>query len=156
MRELNVLHPTLQKKLKKMLKKCGKKGLYIGFSSTHRGKAEQDSLYAQGRTKPGSIVTNVKYPYSNHNWYIAADFYRADGKGAYDDSDGFFAKVGAVAKSVGLEWGGDWTGFVDKPHIQLKKWGSTPAKLIRKYGTPDKYKAKWKRKLARYNKLHKW
>lgn len=155
MRDLTVLHPTLQKKLKKLVKKCEKKGLYINFSSTHRGKEEQNGLYAQGRTKPGNIVTQVQYPYSNHNWYIAADFYRNDGKGAYNDSDGFFTKVGKIAQSVGLEWGGSWKGFQDKPHVQLKHFGSTPVKLIAKYGTPEKYKKTWKKKLDAYNKKNK-
>jgi peptidoglycan LD-endopeptidase CwlK len=27
--------------------------------------------------------------------------------------------VGLAAGIVGLEWGGNWTGFVDRPHFQL-------------------------------------
>jgi len=27
--------------------------------------------------------------------------------------------VGAIGKSVGLEWGGDWTRLPDRPHFQL-------------------------------------
>src|SRR5690606_22511724 len=46
---------------------------YIGISG-HRTWAEQDALYAQGRTKPGSIVTNAKGGQSNHNFGIAMDF----------------------------------------------------------------------------------
>ena len=32
------------------------------------------------------------------------------------------AKVGQLAKSVGLEWGGDWTGFPDPWHLQVRNW----------------------------------
>ena len=35
--------------------------------------AEQDELYAQGRTKPGKIVTNAKGGKSNHNSGLAID-----------------------------------------------------------------------------------
>lgn len=143
-RDRNLLHPELNKKLDDLVEKCEAKGLRIKITDTVRTKSEQDALYAQGRTVAGAIVTNVKYPNSMHNWGIAADFCRNDGKGAYNDADGFFAKVGEVAESIGLEWGGRWTGFVDKPHLQMSGWGSTPKKLIERYGTPEEYKKTWK------------
>lgn len=144
-RDITKLHPTLRKKLKKLQEKCRKKGLYIGIAECFRTVEEQNALYAQGRTKPGNIVTNVRgtdYG-SHHQWGTAFDFYRADGKGAYNDSDGFFTKVGKIGKSIGLEWGGSWTSPVDKPHFQLKKWGSTTAKLKAKYGNPDNFRKTW-------------
>lgn len=55
----------------------------------------------------------------------------------------FFKKVGAIGKRLGLEWGGDWTSPVDKPHFQLSGWGSTPKKLKATYGTPEAYKKTW-------------
>ncbi|WP_305953442.1 M15 family metallopeptidase [Paenibacillus sp. P32E] len=36
--------------------------------------AEQDALYAQGRTKPGQIVTNARGRTSYHNFGLAVDF----------------------------------------------------------------------------------
>nr|WP_295770097.1 M15 family metallopeptidase [Rhodoferax sp.] len=38
-----------------------------------RSCAEQDALYAQGRTAPGNKVTNAKSGDSNHNFGIAFD-----------------------------------------------------------------------------------
>ena len=35
----------------------------------------------------------------------------------YDDAD-FFRKAAAIAKEMGFTWGGDWTSFVDMPHLQ--------------------------------------
>ena len=35
----------------------------------------------------------------------------------YSDA-AFFARCGAIGKSMGFEWGGDWKSFVDKPHFQ--------------------------------------
>ena len=110
MRDVTALHPVLQEKISELLDACKKAGLKIGISECLRTKEEQDALYAQGRTKPGRIVTNAKGSTfsSMHQWGVAFDFYRADGKGAYNEADNFFGKVGAIGKSIGLEWGGDW------------------------------------------------
>lgn len=145
-RDISKLHPDLQKKIDEFKIKCEKSGLKVGIGECFRTVAEQDALYAQGRTKPGKIVTNARgSSYSSmHQWGVAFDFYRNDGKGAYNTSGQFFQKVGAIGKSVGLEWGGDWKSFKDLPHFQLKQWGSTSATLKKKYGTPDRFIATWK------------
>ena len=136
------LHPEAQAKATQLVELCKRAGYIIKITDCVRSKKEQDSLYAQGRTTSGDIVTNVKYPYSMHNWGIAFDFCRNDGKGAYYDSDGFFSKVGQIGKSIGLEWGGDWTSFVDKPHFQLKGYESA-TKMVKLYGTPEKFMKTW-------------
>ena len=149
-RDITKLHPTLQNKIVELKKKCESEGLKIGISECFRTVAEQDALYAQGRTKPGKIVTNAKgSSYSSmHQWGVAFDFYRNDGKGAYNTSGKFFEKVGAIGKSIGLEWGGSWTSFKDLPHFQLPNWGSTSAKLKAQYGNPDKFIATWGKKVT--------
>lgn len=146
MRDITKLHPDLQFKISKLKSECERKELKIGISECVRTVQEQDDLYAQGRTKPGTKVTNAKgSSYSSmHQWGVAFDFYRNDGKGAYNDSDGFFTEVGKIGKSVGLEWGGDWKSPVDKPHFQLPDWGSTASKLKSKYKTPEKFMETWK------------
>ena len=145
MRDRTQLHPRLQSKIKELILKSAKAGLLIGIGECVRTVEEQDALYAQGRTEPGNIVTNAKgSTYSSmHQWGIAFDFYRNDGQGLYNDSDAFFRQVGKIGKSIGLEWGGDWTSPVDKPHFQLPDWGSTPAKLKAMYGTPEKFRSTW-------------
>ncbi|EMK1230720.1 M15 family metallopeptidase [Listeria monocytogenes] len=51
----------------------------------------------------------------------ALDFVMAKGKtvdwGAYRSDKG--KKFVAKARSLGFEWGGDWSGFVDNPHLQF-------------------------------------
>ena len=125
-RDITKCHPSLQAAFKELATRCNAQGLTIGLGECFRTVAEQDALYAQGRTESGSIVTNAKgSSYSSqHQWGIAFDFYRNDGKGAYNDSDHFFQQVGEVGKSLGLGWGGDWISIVDKPHIYLPNWGS--------------------------------
>lgn len=145
MRDVTQLHPDLQKKIRELYNKCEKAGLKIGISECLRSTAEQDALYAQGRTKPGKIVTNAKgSTYSSmHQWGVAFDFYRNDGKGAYNTSGKFFDKVGKLGKECGLEWGGDWKSIVDKPHFQLPNWGSTATKLKAVYGQPANFFKTW-------------
>lgn len=145
-RDITQCHPRLQDLAAKLVSECDKAGLKIKIGECYRTVAEQDVLYAQGRTKPGNIVTNAKgSSYSSqHQWGIAFDFFRNDGQGAYNESGNFFAKVGAIGKSLGLGWGGDWTSIVDKPHLYLPDWGSTTSKLKQMYGTPDSFKKTWK------------
>ncbi|MEG1931419.1 MAG: M15 family metallopeptidase [Anaerovorax sp.] len=145
-RNIKELHPTLQKKIGGLIAACEKKGLKIRISDCLRTTGEQDALYAQGRTKPGNVVTNAKgTDYSSmHQWGAAFDFYRNDGKGVYYDKDGFFTKVGKIGQSLGLEWGGGWKSMVDKPHFQLPDWGSTATKLKEKYKKPETFFASWK------------
>lgn len=144
-RDRSKLHPEAQKKVEELIKACEREGLKIGISECFRTVAEQDALYAKGRTAKGGIVTNAKGSsyQSMHQWGVAFDFYRNDGKGAYENKDKFFQKVGKIGQSIGLEWGGAWTSIVDMPHFQLPNWGSTPTKLKKEYGTPDKFIATW-------------
>lgn len=137
-RGIDKLHLEVQEYAVRLVEECKKQGLEIKITDTLRSKAEQDALYAQGRTTSGSKVTNATYPKSNHNWGIAFDFCRNDGKGAFYDNDGFFTKVGKVGKSIGLSWGGDWTSFEDKPHFEYTGFGTWRA-LQSKYGTPAKF-----------------
>ena len=144
-RDISLCHPELQEKAKKLVSACRGQGLLIGIGECYRTVAEQDALYAKGRTAPGEIVTNAKgSSYSSHHqWGTAFDIYRNDGKGAYNDSDGFFYKVGTIGVKIGLEWGGNWTSPVDKPHFQLPYWGSTATMLKNLYGTPEEFKKTW-------------
>lgn len=150
MRDIKQLNPELQAIIPAFIADCKSKDLIVGIGECYRTVQEQEALYAKGRTIgiKGAIVTNCRgISYSSpHQWGVAFDFYRNDGKGAFDDSDGFFTKVGHVGESLGLEWGGSWTGgWVDKPHLQLKKFfrDGTTGYLKSTYGTPDKFMATW-------------
>lgn len=145
MRDIKQCHPRLQKLADELVTACERKGLKIKITECLRTAAEQDSLYAQGRTKPGNRVTNARgSSYSSmHQWGVAFDFCRNDGKGAFNDDDGFFKKVGIIGQTLGLEWGGSWKSIKDKPHFQLPDWGSTATKLKRTYGTPERFFSTW-------------
>ncbi|MBQ0112242.1 MAG: M15 family metallopeptidase [Bacteroidales bacterium] len=153
MRNLAQLHPVLQMKAVELQELCKHNGIAIKYSECLRTAAEQDALYAKGRTAKGSIVTNAKgSSYSSmHQWGVAIDFYLdmdidRDGSkidDAYNNSTHLFEKVGKLAQSLGLEWGGSWKTIKDLPHVQLADWGSTPAQLKKTYGTPDRFFKTW-------------
>jgi peptidoglycan L-alanyl-D-glutamate endopeptidase CwlK len=106
---------------------------------------DQDELYAQGRTKPGSIVTNARGGDSLHNYGLAAD-YVLDGMPAkpgvqwswdtkFDSNQNGrsgWMDLGAIARAAGLEWGGDWKRFPDLPHVQ-NRYGLTLAEIKELY-----------------------
>ena len=161
LRGTQYLHPELQHVVAKFLDECKKQGLPVLITETWRTKQEQDNFYAQGRTKPGVIVTGARYPYSPHCWGVAFDFCRNIKGMEYNNSDGFFDRVGRIAEKIfdnteyDLFWGGDWKTFVDKPHVEMKKYmpnGKTDW-LINKYGNPENFKKTWsKGKVYKVNK----
>lgn len=107
------------------------------FSFTLRTFAEQNELYAQGRTKPGGIVTKAKGGLSMHNYGLAVDIVLIidgktaswDVKGDYDgDGKSDWMEVVTIFKQYGWEWGGDWK-FFDGPHFQ-KSFGKSVRELL--------------------------
>lgn len=144
-RDKTLLHPKLQLIAAEFENKCREAGLNVLITETFRTKAEQDALYAKGRTAPGSIVTNCKYPMSPHCWGVAFDFCRNIKGKEYDDSDGFFKKCGEIGKALGLFWGGDFKSFVDKPHLELAELlpNNSVKTLKAKYGTPENFIKAW-------------
>jgi len=81
--------------------------------------AEQDALFAQGRTKPGKKVTNAKGGQSNHNYGLAVDLCLFVGNQPQWEDEAGFDRIGAAGKNQGLKWGGDWPKFPDRPHLEL-------------------------------------
>lgn len=88
----------------------------IRTTETLRSAERQAELYAQGRTKPGKIVTWVKH--SNHQDGVAFDIC-FKGATPYPSSIALWNAVAATASTLGLDWGyALWKE--DKPHFQGK------------------------------------
>jgi peptidoglycan L-alanyl-D-glutamate endopeptidase CwlK len=102
-----------------LVQRAAQNGIQIKIISGLRTYAEQDALYAQGRTKPGRIVTGVRGGYSNHNFGIAFDIGVFEGA-RYAPESPKYGAVGVLGMDLGLEWGGNWKTFVDQPHFQLR------------------------------------
>lgn len=112
-----------------------------------RTKEEQDALFAQGRTKPGPIVTKVRWDKTWHFPGLAFDFallYDMDRNGTFEelswntardqDKDGLkdWDEVIAAFIAKGWESGAKWRTFPDYPHLQ-KPLGYTLKQLADKY-----------------------
>ena len=113
------LHPTARSYARALVNKAASIGIDIKVISGLRTFAEQDKLYAQGRTTPGKKVTNAKGGQSNHNYGIAFDVGVFDGT-KYLPTSPKYKVVGGLGQDLGLEWGGKWTTIVDEPHFQLR------------------------------------
>lgn len=120
------LHPALLSRVDRVLAAMEALGYPMKIVQGLRTEAEQQALYAQGRTAPGKRVTNcdgIKLK-SNHQA-------GPDGTGRAVDCafvkgggvawDGPWDAYGACARAVGLTWGGDWKAILDRPHIELPK-----------------------------------
>jgi peptidoglycan LD-endopeptidase CwlK len=122
------LHPVVEERTNQLIQTMADKGITIVITDGFRSVEEQNVLYEQGRTREGSIVTNAKGGGSVHNFGLAVDFalktqsgeiiwnmeLDGNGNGLAD-----WMEVVEVAKELGFEWGGDWIGFEDYPHLQL-------------------------------------
>src|SRR5699024_3331541 len=114
------VHPVVWKYGENLIRQAYKKGLYIMFSDGNRTAAQQNSLYAQGRTKPGKIVTNARAGQSLQNYGVAFDMIitNKNGTSATWDKDKL-NQAARMAEQLGFESRGGGKSIVDRPHIQM-------------------------------------
>jgi peptidoglycan L-alanyl-D-glutamate endopeptidase CwlK len=62
-------------------------------------------------------VTKARGGQSWHNFGLAWDIGIFDG-GRYLGDSPLYVQAAQIGRDGSLEWGGDWTGFVDRPHYQ--------------------------------------
>lgn len=121
--DLTVLYPPFVKMAQKAIKELDAEGHRYYAISGLRTYDEQNALYAQGRTKPGAIVTKAKGGESYHNFGIALDFCKDQDivrRGLQPDwNKEAYRPLAKAMDHVGLEPGLNWR-FVDAPHVQLK------------------------------------
>ncbi|MEK4993266.1 M15 family metallopeptidase [Paenibacillus sp. FSL H7-0918] len=147
------LHPIVLAAATVLIERCYARGVPILITQGLRTIAEQNGLFAQGRTQaelnavglssvkaqPDKLkVTNAKGGTSYHNFGLAIDFalLLPDGKQvSWDlkrDGDGDkvadWTEVVQEAKALGFEWGGDFVSIKDAPHFQIT-FGMTTSQL---------------------------
>lgn len=107
-----------------LFQECYKAGIDSVFiTETYRSQARQNYLYEQGRTRPGQVVTWTRN--SNHISRRAWDIAVAPPRNLYDISTP--SKVGAIAKKLGITWGGYWpVGQYDAPHFEIPSTWKIP------------------------------
>jgi peptidoglycan L-alanyl-D-glutamate endopeptidase CwlK len=143
-----LLHPKIKDEVLRLLNQAESiidSNLAIRVVQGLRTIEEQNELYAQGRTKPGSIVTNAKGGSSYHNYGLAIDFcflfQQPSGEYKYDDNKSWLVgpnhkKVTDLFKANGYQWGGDWQTTKDFPHLE-KNFGFTWRQLKSKYDSEN-------------------
>lgn len=111
------LQPYLREPARKLISTSALQGNPVQIYSGFRSSAEQDRLYAQGRSTPGKVVTPLKGGQSLHNQGRAIDVAPLV-DGMIDVQSPPAQAVVDLAKKLGFEWGGDWLRQ-DRPHFQM-------------------------------------
>ena len=130
-RDISRLRADVAANCRLFVEECKKQGLPVLVTETVRDLEYQASLYAKGRTAPGSIVTNQKTPsFHSDKAGLAFDICKNVKGHEYDDL-AFFNRCGEIGKKIGFSWGGDWLSLQDKPHFQWDNHGTYTAAMVR-------------------------
>lgn len=121
---LHGVHPACAAAVRTLIQQLLEQGHVAVITAGVRSAKHQAALYAIGRTKPGKIVTNCDGVVKRSNHQPKADGYGyavdlawrlPDGRITWD---GPWDLLGKLAKSLGLDWGGAWRTFQDRPHVE--------------------------------------
>lgn len=142
------LHPAIRNRARMFINTAQEKyGIKLRITSGHRDFFTQEELYSRpwdgiDNDKDGLIdeadekVTQAKPGSSFHNYGLALDVVEIkDGKGLWENPN--WPLIGRIGKSFGFEWGGDWIGFVDRPHFEYPP-GIKVSELLAQYNAGNK------------------
>jgi peptidoglycan L-alanyl-D-glutamate endopeptidase CwlK len=126
MTRFNGVHPALIARVTKILDAMEALGFPMLVTDGLRTVEQQQALYAKGRTAPGQIVTYADGVRKRSNHQAHADGYghamdlafSVNGQPSWAE-DHPWEVFGAMARAVGLTWGGDFKRLVDRPHVEL-------------------------------------
>ena len=141
-KDLNELNPLVKQQAELFLQKCKEQGLNIKITETYRSPERQKYLYCQGRTISEATSKGISKEFatkycnpnakkvtwtlnSNHMTRKAFDICQNIKGKEYDSV--ILAKAGAIAKTVGLDWGGDWKETPDTPHMENQNLKPIPS-----------------------------
>lgn len=95
--------------------------LPVKISEVKRSRARQLELYAQGRTKPGAVVT-----WTTRSKHLSGEAFDFDFIYAEDNRDPeAWGIAGEVLAGMGLVWGGEWR-VQDLRHAELSPGEAEP------------------------------
>lgn len=115
---LDDLTPDTKARAEALIRQAAADGIELRVVSTRRTCADQNSIYAQGRTAPGAIVTKARGCMSWHVWGRAVDFLVMDNGKAVSGADSRYDRMGELAKGLGMIWGGDFSWGRDAGHVE--------------------------------------
>jgi peptidoglycan L-alanyl-D-glutamate endopeptidase CwlK len=125
MGKLDTLDPDFKAQIEQLLMAVESlTGLQWVCTDGRRTMAEQDKLFAQGRTKPGKVVTKAPPGSSAHNYGLAVDLWPLD-----KDRDIWweapaktFKPLADLAVDMGLTAGYYFQSIFDAPHVEHPSW----------------------------------
>ncbi len=101
------LHPLFRAKARELLELLELEGIPFRLFEGYRSPDRQQYLYAQGRTRPGKIVTRARPCQSYHQYGLAGDFVLfVNGKWSWETlgaSAGHWRRLHEAGKRLGLE-----------------------------------------------------
>lgn len=131
--KLDGVHPALAVKVTQIQLAMAQLGIGMIVTDGVRTDAEQHALWQKGRNPAGQVVDRSQVvtnadgirTRSNHQrkpdgYGHAVDCCFLDGQGKPSWADSHpWALYGAMARALGLKWGGDWVTLPDRPHVEL-------------------------------------
>lgn len=140
---LNTSHPELVRRIMNLNGALEAENIVIEIDTALRTAAQQDELYAEGRTIPGKIVTHAQGYQSNHVIGCAVDVapndsvtHRPDWNAAHPS----WQRIVALAPTFGLRDGKSWH---DLPHLELQEIPTEPTEKIQTLCRTDGVQAVW-------------
>lgn len=127
---LTRVHPYLRDKVLLVLAALDGLGWPMTVVQAVRSDAQQAELFAQGRTKPGNVVTNIDgvknksmHQLQTTGFGHAVDCAFVDDPATtavetFDEAQPWDL-YGLMCEKYGLTWGGRWTSLKDRPHVEL-------------------------------------
>lgn len=136
-RDINDLRADVAANCQIWKKLCEEIGLNVLVTETVRDEEYQIYCYEQGYSK-------AKRPaFHAQGIGLAFDFCKNVKGHEYDDLE-FFRQAGELGEKIGFEWGGRWTSFPDRPHLQWSDGG--------KYKSSDIWAERIPREMPLYQK----
>lgn len=131
-----LLHPSVRDEMTQIITVCDKVlsgRAKVRITQSLRTFKEQDALYALGRKKKGTIVTQAKGGQSIHNYGFAVDICLVINqkeiswdtiKDWDNDQVSDWYECVKIFAQYGWEWGGNWKNFKDLPHFDKKGYNN--------------------------------
>ena len=139
-RDVSKLEPRTREAAEKALAAIAGVGLKVWINETLRTPLTQQAYYAQGREpidkvnakRLGAGLWMITLPEnrvitqtlkSKHLEGKAIDLVpmNKDGGPDWKATKDKYQSIADIMKLFGFDWGGDWKGFVDCPHFQIKE-----------------------------------
>lgn len=114
-RDLALLHPAMRERVERLMADIQSAELPLRLFEGWRSPERQQELYAQGRTRPGNIVTYARPWESYHQYGLAVDIVGfVNGGWTWDLPKGLWSEMHKLGAGHGLER----LGF-ETPHLQM-------------------------------------